>query len=416
MSVMTPTQPSSISDVFIGRQPIFDRDKNVFGYELLYRSGSKTNAYACDDGDRASRSVMHGGLNVVGLNDLVGHRRAFINITRKLLINEEYAMLPAQTAVIELLETVEPDDEVVNACKALKQAGYLLALDDFVFDEKYEKLLLLADILKIDFMASSPEKRQWFAKRYAGKSMQLLAEKVESYEDFQEALDLGYSYFQGYFFCKPEIVTRRDIPTLKANCLHFVQEVNKPVLNFDILEEVVKRDMSLSAKLLKYLNSSAMGLPHRITSIKQALTLLGEKPLRKWSTLVALAAMGQDKPPELLTTALVRARFCELLGPVIGLAGRELDLFLMGLFSVLAALMDHPVSELVSQISLPPDVLAALLGANNALGKAYAVALAFERGKAPRIETLSASMNVPVAKMSQLYCEALAWASQSAVP
>jgi c-di-GMP-related signal transduction protein len=413
MSVTTETAPAT-NDVFIGRQPIFDREKNVFGYELLYRSNGKTNAYACNDGDRASREVMYGGLNVVGLNDLVGSRKAFINITRKLLVNEDYTMLPNQTAVIELLETVEPDDEVVDACKALKKAGYILALDDFVFDKKYERLLALADILKIDFLASTPEKKQWFAKNYKGQ-IELLAEKVETYEDFAEGLRLGYSYFQGYFFCKPEIVQRRDIPTLKTNCLLFVQEVNKPNLNYTALEEVVKRDMSISAKLLKYLNSSAMGFSNKITSIKQALTLLGEKPLRKWSTLVALAAMGQDKPSELLMVGLVRARFCELLGPSVGLKGRELDLFLMGLFSVLDALMDQSVTEILTQISVAADVLEALLGANNELGKVYALALAFERGKAARIDLLAGEIGVPAEKLSQLYCNALAWANQSAV-
>lgn len=241
----------------------------------------------------------------------------------------------------------------------------------------------------------------------------LLAEKVETHADFQQAFDLGYTYFQGYFFCKPDLVEFVDIPAFKQNYLRFIQEVNAPVLNFDRLETVVKTDMSLSTKLLRYLNSSAMGITNKITSIKQALAMLGEKPLRKWATLVALVAMGNDKPTELMVTALVRARFCELMGAHVGMRDRELDLFLMGLFSAIDALMDQPMSQLLSKIPLPPDVAAALLGANSALGRVYGLTLAMERGRMPRVDQVAAQLKVDPDTVASCYREAMVWADKN---
>lgn len=399
---------------FVGRQPIFDRQKNVFGYELLYRSGEKQNAYACADGDVATRTVMHGSLNVVGLQELTGNKRALVNVTRNVLLNEEYVVLPPAGSVVELLETVEPDAEVLEACRKLKDAGYLLALDDFAFAPQYRPLMNYADILKIDFLATDPIQRRRLAQEYGGR-MLLLAEKVETQEVMAEAVGLGYSYFQGYFFCKPQIVSQREIPPFKRNCLRFIQEVNAPEISYTRLEEVVKHDAALATRLLRYLNSAAIGLVHRVTSIRQALALLGEKPLRKWASLIAMAELGRDKPTELMVTALVRARFCELTAPHVGLRDRSLDCFIMGLLSAVDALTDRPMSETIAQIPLPADVTAALVGEDNPLGPVYAMALAFERGRNQRIDIVLAKTGLSFETASSLYRQAIAWADQSMV-
>ena len=401
------------ANIFLGRQPIFDRRKAVYAYELLYRSNAKTNAYIHEDGDQASRRVINGSLNIAGLEDLVANKPAFINVTRKLLVNEDYLVLPRSGCVIELLETVEPDAEVVAACKSLKKAGYTLALDDFAFEEKYRPLLELADILKIDFLSSDAAKRQWFSDTFGGNNLMLLAEKVETHEDFSQAFDLGYTYFQGYFFCKPEVCEFTDLPAYKQNYLRFIQEVNAAELDFNRLEEVVKTDMSLSTKLLRFLNSSAMGISNKITSIKQALTMLGEKPLRKWATLVAMLGMANDKPTELMVTALVRARFCELIGGHASLRDRDLELFLMGLFSTLDALLDQPMSQLLSKIPLSPDVAAALLGANSGMGRVYSLALAIERGRGPRVDQVAGQLRVDTDVVAESYRQAVAWADRN---
>jgi EAL and modified HD-GYP domain-containing signal transduction protein len=240
----------------------------------------------------------------------------------------------------------------------------------------------------------------------------LLAEKVETPADFQQAMRLGYSYFQDYFFCKPEIVSGKEMPAAKRNYLRFLQEVNQPQLNFDRLEDLIKHEVSLSARLLRYLNSAAMGLRHKLTSIKQAMAMLGEGPLRKWASLVAISALGEDKVPELLVTCLARARFCELLAAPSGMAGRELDMFLMGLFSAMDAVMDQPLDTMISQIPVPEDVSAALLGANTLLGQVCRLVLSFERGNLALTEMTARRLNIPVDQVSSLYCQAVAWADQ----
>ena len=398
--------------IFLGRQPVFDRRQKVFGYELLYRSNDKKNAYDHRDGDQASRAVINNSLNVLPLTDVVGERRAFVNITRQLLVDGTYAVLPRERTVIELLETVEADQEVLAACKALKNNGYMLALDDFVLSPQSSALVEYADILKIDFLSTDANTRRWFVEEFGGGRLMMLAEKVESHSDFEEALGLGYTYFQGYFFCKPEIVAGKDVPALKHAYLRFLQQVNQPTINYDQLEETIKHEVSLSAKLFRYLNSAALGVRHRLNSIKQALALLGEGPLRKWASIVAFSALAEDKPTELLVTCLARARFCELMAPEIGLKGRKLDMFLMGLFSAVDALMDQPLDLLISQIPIPDDVSAALLGANTLLGRAYRLVLAFERSSAPLIDATAKTLNVPTQQAADLFCASLKWADQ----
>lgn len=422
MSTVATTNPAAAEGseaaqtIFVGRQPIFDRRRNVFGYELLYRSGNKTNAYTGTDGDLATRSVIHSSLNVVGLGELTGTKKAFINCTKNTLVNEEYVVLPAAGSVVELLETVLPDPEILEALKRVKDAGYILALDDFAFGSEYRPFLPFADILKVDFLATDVIQRKRLTEQYSNKGKTLLlAEKIESHEMFQEAVNLGYAYFQGYFFCKPEIISRKDIPAFKQSCLRFIQEVNTPSISFERLEEVVKRDPSLSTKLLRYLNSAAFGLSNRVSSIRQALALLGEKPLRKWASLIALSELGRDKPTELLTTALIRARFCELVAPHAGLRGRELDCFIMGLLSAVDAFTDQTLADSVANIPLPADVIAALLGTENDLGRIFGIMLALERGRLLGSSTLLSEAELHLETVSDLYRDALAWADQSTI-
>jgi c-di-GMP-related signal transduction protein len=400
------------STVFLGRQPIFDRGRGVFGYELLYRSNGHHNAFTGGDADQASSDVLHRSLNVVGLQELVGSHRAFVNFTRKLLVNGDWSVMPKESIVVELLETVEPDEEVISACRTLKEAGYVLALDDFVFAPKFEPLLKLADILKIDFILSGPEERKRIAVQYGGR-LELLAEKVETHDDFRQGQQLGYKYFQGYFFCKPEIVSQREIPVLKQHALQFIQEINAPEIDFERVEQLIKRDMALATRLLRYLNSASVGLSNRITSIRHALTLLGQRPLRKWASLIAMSAFGQDKPSELMTVALVRGRFCEHVGVRVGLKHRELDLFFMGLFSAMDALLDQPMSSLITRLPLPEDVAAALVGSETRLGVLYALTLAYEQGRDEDVGKLKEGLGLTLEELSEIYRQAVVWADES---
>lgn len=399
-------------NAFVGRQAILDREQQVFGYELLFRSNDQDNFFAAKDGDRASCQTMNNALNVMGLQAIVGSHLGFVNITRNLLLKRLYSVLPADNTVIELLENVEPDSDVINACRRLKDDGYLLALDDFVFAPGYEPLLELADFVKIQFLGVSSDERREITERFSKSRINLIAEKVEARDDFEEGLRLGYSYFQGYFFCKPEIMSGREIPSYKQNYIRFLQQINRPKLNFEELEAIVKQEVSLSVKLLRYLNSAKMGLRTKIESIKQAMTLLGEGPLKRWGSLIALTSLGEDKPAELVTICLIRARFCELLAPMVGMPGRELDLFLLGLLSAADALVNAPMSHVLGEMPLPHDVKSALLGGTSIIGSILGLTMACERSNSHLITLLVNKLNLPQDRVTQCYCDAMLWADE----
>jgi EAL and modified HD-GYP domain-containing signal transduction protein len=399
-------------NAFVGRQSILDRDQRLFGYELLFRSSQRENYFVHADGDQATCRTMNAALNVLGLNSLTGDHVGFVNITRQILLRELYTLLPADRIVIELLEDVEPDGQVIKACRKLKDHGYFLALDDFIFKPSYEPLLELADFVKIQFMGVSSAERSSITERLSRCNVKLLAEKVESHEDFEEGLRLGYSYFQGYFFCRPEVMSGREIPAYKQTYVRFLQQLNRPTIDFDQLEQIVRQDVSLSIKLLRYLNSAGMGLRVKIDSIRQALALLGEGPLKRWGSLIALTHLGDDKPAELVTLCLIRARFCELLAPLTGLIGRELDLFLLGLLSVADALVDSPMSDVLAHMPLASDVKAALLGNKTMLSTVIALTQACERCNHNIIQMMSTKLNIKPDHATSLYCESTVWADQ----
>ncbi len=401
------------AQVFVGRQPIFDQRQNVYAYELLHRCGSTKNTYTHTDGDQASRQVIDSSINVLSLDDLVGKHRAFINVPRAMLLDHTYQILPKDRVVIELLENVEPDAQVIAAAKQLKQAGYTLALDDFEFRADYRPLLDLADIVKVDFLAYDRTRRQKVMLQYGLGNIAMLAEKVETHTDFKEAVDLGYAYFQGYFFCKPQIIKGSDLPAYKTNYLLFLQELNRSPVDYDQLEAIIKREMSLSVRLLKYLNSAAIGIRHRIQSIRHGLTLMGESPLRKWASIVAMIAIADNKPMELMTTCLVRAHFCEQMAELVDMADQQLDLFMLGLFSGADALMDRPMEQVLATMPLPADVTGALIGTESPLSSVYHLALAMERGNMTLVNLYCTQMGIDIAQTSQVYQQALRWADEN---
>ena len=395
-------------DLFVARQPIFDRHRHVVGYELLFRS-SRENIFGKNDPNKASLKMMDTTLLGFGLDALVGDKPAFFNATREVLVREHWAVLPPAKTVIEVLETVEPDAEVVGACLGLKKAGYQLALDDFVFRPEYEPLLELADIIKVDFLLTKGAERKRLADVYGTRGVQMLAEKVETHEEFEAGLAAGYTLFQGYFFCKPEMVLGKDVPALKANLVRLLQEVNRPEVSFDRLEDIVKGEMALSVRLLRYLHSAGFGWRHDIGTISQALRVLGERPTRKWASLVALTLIGDDKPPELVTTSLVRAQFCEELGNEMALPDRPADLFLIGLLSLLDAMLDRPLPEIVSAMSLSEEIHTALLGGDSLLSEVLQLASSYDRADWYRVTHLANRTAIPEPRIPDAYRRAVEW-------
>ena len=244
---------------FIARQPILDRDMNLFGYELLFRD-SLENCFSGVDEDEATSRVIAGSTLLFGLESLLGNGKGFINFTRKALLRDYASVLPKKQIVVEILENVAPDAEVMDACHRLKKKGYILALDDFVYDARYDELLKMADIVKVDFFVSDVSMREGAWPTFSvPRGVKMLAEKVETQEEFEQAREMGYDYFQGYFFSKPVIISKKDVPGFKINQLRMLQKVNEEEIDFDGLSDLIQADMSMAYKILRLTNSAAFG-------------------------------------------------------------------------------------------------------------------------------------------------------------
>ncbi|HTT32531.1 MAG TPA: HDOD domain-containing protein [Methylomirabilota bacterium] len=361
---------------FIARQPIFDARLKVFAYELLFRSGPQN---IFQPRKEASSSVIVDSSTLFDLQTLTGHSRAFINVDEPALLRGAAHLLPPQRVVIEILETVDPTPEVVQACADLCAAGYTLALDDFAGDPKWDPLLPYVKFLKVDFRASDPEKCREIARRFRSNGVQLVAEKVETQADMKRARSLGFAYFQGFFFCKPMMVEGRDIPGNKLTYFQLLKAISEPVLSYSQIEELLKHEPALVYKLLRYMNSPLVGLRVEIHGVREAIALLGDKEFRRWVSVVAVVAMSSDKPPEIIRTALTRGYFCEELSHLIGMSAESSDLFLMGLLSVTDALLDRPIESILAGIPVSEELRVALCGGSNRFRNVYDALLAYER-------------------------------------
>ncbi|MGI6327404.1 MAG: EAL and HDOD domain-containing protein [Dethiobacteria bacterium] len=398
-------------EIYVARQPIFNRNQEVFAYELLYRSGVNK-FYSTLNGDQASFEVITNSFLLIGLETLTRGKKAFINFTKNLLENDVATLLPNEAIVIEILQDIELDEKTLNACRKLKELGYYLALDDFSYNNKLLPLIDLVDIIKVDFLKTQKKEREAIVQRVGKHKIHFLAQKVETRDEFNQALEMGYSYFQGYFFSKPLILSGKDIPSFKLIYLKILQEVNKQDLDFDRIEDYIKMDVSLSYKLLKFINSLSFGFRNEIRSIKQALVLLGQKELSKWLSLIALRGIGDNKPDELIITAICRARFCELIAPRVGLKDRSPDLFLMGMFSLIDAFLDRPLPDILAELPISDDIKLALLGGKSRFKDVYELILAYESGDWEQLAIKTTLLELAEIDVRECYLSALEMSNQ----
>ena len=401
-------------EVFVARQAIFDRRLKVFGYELLFRACRDCDSAGAAD-SAASLQVITNSFFSIGIERLLAGTRAFINFPQDLLADERIFSLPANNTVIEILETVRPEPAVVDACRVLREKGYVLALDDFSHLKGWDRLANLVSIIKVDFRATTEAQQQALVERYAGRGICMLAEKIETQEEFQRACSMGYHYFQGYFFARPVLVSRREIPGSKLGYLRILKEIHRPELELFALEALIQREVSLASKLLRYINSSIFGWINPVHSIRQALALLGEQEIRNWVSLTALPALASDKPDELIRTALLRARFSELLAPWAGIAHRKSDLFLIGLFSLLDAMLGRPLAEILDEMRLGGDIAEALLGTASSeqpLAGVYHLVRQYETGGWDALAQIASRFRVPTEIIVDLYLEAVSWSDE----
>ncbi|HEV2498030.1 MAG TPA: HDOD domain-containing protein, partial [Terriglobia bacterium] len=326
---------------------------------------------------------------------------------------KDFAMLlPQKNTVIEVLETVNPTPEVIAACRRLKQAGYLIALDDFVPSPASMPFIELADIVKIDFLASPAAAREQSVRDFSPRGIQLLAEKVETREDFRHAEGLGYKYFQGDFFCRPEVIASKRIPASKLNYLRVLNLISRPEIDLVALEEVISAEVSLCYKLLHYMNSSLFGFWSEIRSVRHALALLGQNEVRKLVAVAAAISIADDRPPELIATALLRAKFCEQVSTHMDQKNPALVgalPFIVGMFSVIDAMLGRPMTDILEQLALPSEAKAALLGHENTLRDVFELVYAYEMGNWGALNWYAAKLHVDETLMPILYFDSLEW-------
>lgn len=395
-------------DIYIARQPIFNNRLEVFAYELLYRSGTEN---FCDvsDGDSATSSVITNGLMLLGIDELTQGKKSFINFTKNLIVDKIPLLFSNEVVVVELLEDIIPDDNFIEVCRDLKDKGYTLALDDFVLDYDYIKLIELADIIKVDFMLTSIEERREIIKRYRYLNIKFLAEKVETQEEFEEAKASGYTYFQGYFFSKPVIIPGKDIKSHTRNYVKILEELNLKDPEYDKISNIIEYDVALTYKLMRLINSPAFYTNSKITSVNHALVLLGFNEIKKWITVIMMRDLGASKPDEIVKSSLLRAKMAEQIAASLGMRSRKNEMFLVGAFSMIDTLMDRSLFDILSEIPLEIEIVEAILGFDNELREVFSFVLAYERGEWDKVNKMCKDRKIDAKKIRDAYIKSLEW-------
>ncbi len=391
-------------DVFVARQPIFRANKKLFAYELLFRTGM-SNAFPGIDGGTATSSLLSSSFFTVGIEHISGGKLVFINFTEELLLRGTPTLFPQNQVVVEILEDVQPTSEVIAACQALHQQGYILALDDFVFQTNLQPLIDIAKIIKIDFRLTPLTEIAAMLSQMEGAACEFLAEKIETHEEFMEAKALGFSYFQGYFFAKPEVLRNKDISSSQLTIMQLICEVNRAECNINKLETLINQDVSISYKLINYLNSAFYSRLQPISSIRQAIAYLGERGIRIFISLIAASRLVDNKPDELLRASAIRAKFLEQIAIELDIDSGEL--FMLGLFSMLDAMLDHSMDFLVGQLPLTAQMSEALVKRSGPLIPYLRLAETFEAGNWSALDSQLTVMKISSAKLQDYYLNAV---------
>ncbi len=395
-------------DLFVGRQPIFDQNLKLIAYELLFRGGKEHTQANIDDADAATSQVILNTFLEIGLDNIVGKHAAFINLTRAFITGQIQLPFETERVVLEVLEDIDIDAEVIEGVRQLAARGFRIALDDFLYDEdRHREIVPLADIIKIDLMALDRETLDRHVALLKKHRVKLLAEKVETEEEFAHCKALGFDFYQGYWFAKPTMVSGKRAPTSRLAIMDLLGKLQNPDVTIEDLEEQIGQDVSLSYKLLHYINSSFFALRRKIESLHQALVLLGLDNIRNWISLIALSGID-GKPAYMLNETILRAKMAELLAIAAQRPATE-KYFTVGLFSSLENLLDMPMAEILNNLPLAKDISQALLRQEGDLGAALKCVLAYERGDFDAVSYAG----LPDARIKEAYFEALSWTMQT---
>jgi EAL and modified HD-GYP domain-containing signal transduction protein len=397
-------------EIYIARQPIFDRRQKLYGYELLYRSSSE-NKYTGVDDDQATAELIYNSFMVVGLNDLTDGAFAFINFSKDLIDSDVPLILPKSNVYLEILERKEVTEATVSACKTLQEMGYKLALDDFTITDNNLSLIEYADIIKVEFSAVSIDEQKKLIKKYGSKK-KFLAERIETREDYKLAFNMGYDFFQGYFFSKPLIIKHKEIESLNINIFRIIEELIKVDPSFDVISEIVEGDLGLSVKLLKLVNSFYYGSRNKIKTIPHALIYLGIKELYQWFSLIMLKDIQNVENSEVIKLSMIRGKMMELVAVELCDYINRANYFFTGMFSFLDILLDKPMKQILESLPLSEEVKQALLGGENEYSKVLDFVKASESASWNPQDNQQFQLDISTETYMRLYMEALKWAKK----
>lgn len=390
---------------YIARQPILDRSGNVYAYELLFRDGS-TNSFH-GDLESATYSTVDNAV-MFGLEYLTAGASAFINCTSKVILDQLPQILPPANTVLELLETIEPTPELIEACKKLKKLGFRIALDDFIWEPRMAPLVELANYIKVDFLQLDHDQRVNLLKQLPRNAATLLAEKVETQEDYHLALEEGFRLFQGYYFCHPEMMAKRTIPANTRFHLEILQQLLNDPLDLARLCPLVESDASLAYRLLRLVNSVGFGIRREVQSIHAAMVIVGDDAFRRIATLAIASQLNSARSAEILHTALVRARFCEIAAPSCELNSTEQ--YLLGMLSLFPAMLQVPIDQIAPMLPLRQPIRESLSGLAHPERKVLTWLESHEHGNWPASDQLVQAQGLDGEQMARLYVEAVQWA------
>ena len=396
---------------YAARQPILDVDKNLYAYELLFRDGVD-NVFPGIDEDEATSRIIEGSQFNLGIEHLTGNKPAFINFTLDTILKNYPTMVPPASLVVEILETVQPGKKLLESVISLKEQGYVIALDDYEHKVVWRHFFPHIDLIKIDLRAMSFDEIEQVIEDISDfPDIKLLAEKVETQEEFEKCKEMGFQYFQGYFFSKPEMVKTKTLSPAQMTLAELLYETSTPEIDLPKITQIFERDINLSYKLLRYTNSAAFKRRAEISTIKQALVVLGKYELKKFLSLLFTASVSDEKPMELLNLAMVRARFCENLASLEGTADSSMA-FLTGMMSLIDAILDQSIETVMEQLPLSAEIKDALVNKQGVLAEYLSLALAYEQGDWEQELAIEEQLKLSGKQVPATYSNAINWAAE----
>ena len=398
-------------DVFVARQPIFNRDKEIVAYELLYRNSLKNFFDPSVSSSKATSILITNSYINIGMDNLVEDKYAFINFDSTLINNDIPSLLNKDSVVIEVLEDVKPDRVFLSNLLALKKQGYKLALDDFTLDYPYQNTIPLYDIIKVDFMLAGLDGAKKIMDKYKNGKRKFLAEKIETVSEFNTALDMGYDYFQGFFFSKPEIIKGKAATSINMQFLKLKEEINKNEVDFNNISKIIESDIGLSYKLLRLVNS--FSLNSQVSSIRHALAILGVKEIEKWLNFIMISDFVADGADEVVRLSIIRSRFAELIAEHSNQPQMKYQASLVGLFSMIDVVMGKPFDKIFKEIPMSQNVKDAITNKpTSPLYDMFQVVLSYEKADWDTLDNYTSKLLLNSSEIPDLYFESVSWANK----